>query len=181
MHIPVLGVIEPGARAACNSSQSGYIGVIGTRGVIDSEIYAKTIQKMRPDTHVYGVACPLFVPFAEEGWAEGAIIKEVANTYLNELIQKHIDTLVLGCTHYPLLRNTIATVMGDGIRLVDSAEETARAVALTMQEENLLVPDKQQGNHRFLVSDGPEGFSRIAQHFFGQPINEVKWVDVCTG
>ncbi len=179
--IPVLGVIEPGARAACNCSESGRIGVIGTRGVVGSKIYTRTIQNIRPDTHVYGVACPLFVPFAEEGWVEGAVFKQVAKTYLEELIQKDIDTLVLGCTHYPLLRNTIADVMGPEIRLVDSAEETARAVMLTMKHERLLVQDDKPGSHRFLVSDDPEGFSRVGARFFGHELDEITWVDVCTG
>ena len=179
--IPTLGVIGPGARAACNSSVSGCIGVIGTRGVIGSGVYVKTIQEMRPEARVYGAACPLFVPFAEEGWTEGEVIRSVAQTYLKELLEKDIDTLVLGCTHYPLLRNIIAEVAGNRVHLVDSAEETALSVAQTMEQENLLVRDNAHGVHRFLVSDGPEGFSRIGTNFFGHDLDSVEWVDVCTG
>ncbi|MCK5861367.1 MAG: glutamate racemase [Candidatus Hydrogenedentes bacterium] len=179
LSIPVLGVIDPGARAACSVTTSGRIGVIGTRGVINSNIYTKTIQKIRPDTCVHSVACPLFVPFAEEGWTEGSIIHQVAQTYLTKLIKKDIDTLVLGCTHYPLLRNPIAAVAGNSVRLVDSAEETARAVVRTMEKENLLIRDNVQGTHRFLVSDGPEGFSQTGIQFFGQALSAVEWVDVC--
>lgn len=179
--IPTLGVIIPGARAACHCTKTGRIGVIGTRGVIESNVYAATIQGMRPGTHVYGTACPLFVPFAEEGWTEGDVIRQVTYTYLAELLEKEIDTLVLGCTHYPVLRGTIADVVGSKIRLVDSAEETALAVAKTMKEANLLVPDTQKGVHRFLVSDGPEGFRRVGTRFFGHDLEEVTWVDVCTG
>lgn len=179
--IPVLGVITPGARAACSNSRSGSIGVIGTRGVINSHVYVRTIQEIRPDVRVYGKACPLFVPFAEEGWTEGDVIRSVAQTYLTDLLEKDIDTLVLGCTHYPLLRNTIAEVAGDRVRLVDSAEETALSVARTMKEGNLIAPNNTQGEHRFLVSDSPEGFSQIGARFFGQALRTVEWVDVCTG
>ena len=179
--IPVVGVIEPGARAACNCTTNGHVGVIGTRGVIGSNIYTKTIQHLRPESRVYGVACPLFVPFAEEGWVEGPIIKEVAAAYLTELIEEKIDTLVLGCTHYPLLRTIIAEIMRPDIRLVGSAGETAKAVARIMQGAGLNHKSGEQGMHRFLVSDGPEGFFRIAARFFGQPLNEVEWVDICTG
>jgi len=179
--IPTLGVVEPGARAACSGSKTGRIGVIGTRGVIASGVYVKTIQRLRPETQVYGVPCPLFVPFAEEGWTEGNIIRDVAQTYLSGLIEQEIDTLVLGCTHYPLLRNTISEVMGESTRLVDSAEETALAVAQIMNQHCLAISDlNHRGTHRFLVSDGPETFSNVGTRFFGCPLNSVEWVDVCT-
>lgn len=177
--IPTLGVVEPGALAACRNSASGRIGVIGTRGVIASNIYTETIVRMRSDAQVYSAACPLFVPFAEEGWTEGDAIMCVAKTYLSGLLARDIDTLVLGCTHYPLLRDVIAAIVGPGIRLVDSADETARAVANALRDAKLLNPKAEPGAHGFLVSDAPETFAQNGARFFGQSLERVEWVDVC--
>ncbi len=179
--IPVLGVVTPGALAACNCSSSGRIGVIGTRGVIESGVYEATIRRLWPDAQVFGKACPLFVPFAEEGWTEGPIIKDVVRTYLDALLQADIDTLVLGCTHYPLLRHVIAEVAGSHVRLVDSAEETARDVVRVLGEHDMVLPADEQGAHTFLVSDCPDGFMDLGAQFFGRPLERVEWVDVCDG
>ncbi|HDP34719.1 MAG TPA: glutamate racemase [Candidatus Hydrogenedentes bacterium] len=181
LQVPVVGVIVPGARAACKHSKSGRIGVIGTRGVINSGVYVKTIQEIRPDAKVYSAACPLFVPFAEEGWTEGDVIETVARTYLSDLLGKGIDTLVLGCTHYPLLREVIAETAGESVRLVDSAEETAFAVTQKIEQENLRVPDHTRGNHIFLVSDDPKNFAQTGARFLGYSLEQVEWVDVCDG
>ncbi len=179
LEIPVLGVVEPGARAACNSSGSGRIGVIGTRGVIASNAYVDTIRRLRPAAQVFGAACPLFVPFAEEGWTEGEAIMSVARSYLAGLLHHDIDTLVLGCTHYPLLRDVIGEVMGPTIRLVDSAEETAKAVADTLGSRELLVPENALARHAFWVSDAPESFLKTGERFLGRALERVEWVDVC--
>jgi len=179
LEIPVLGVVEPGARAACLSSSRGRIGVIGTRGVIASNAYVDTIRRLRPEAHVFGAACPLFVPFAEEGWTEGEAIMSVARVYLTELLHHDIDTLVLGCTHYPLLRDVIGAVMGPGIRLVDSAEETAKAVAHILCSRELLVSGSVSAKHVFWVSDAPESFLKTGERFLGRALEQVEWVDVC--
>ncbi len=179
LEIPVLGVVEPGARAACLSSSRGRIGVIGTRGVIASNAYVDTIRRLRPEAHVFGAACPLFVPFAEEGWTEGEAIMSVAKVYLTELLHHDIDTLVLGCTHYPLLRDVIGAVMGPEIRLVDSAEETAKAVAHILCSRELLVSESVSAKHVFWVSDAPESFLKTGERFLGRALEQVEWVDVC--
>lgn len=179
LDIPVLGVVEPGARAACRCSATGRIGVIGTRGVIASDIYTKLIRGMRPEAQVHGAACPLFVPFAEEGYTAGDALMSVTHGYLDSLLLHDIDTLVLGCTHYPLLREAIANVAGPGVALVDSAEETARTVAETLSAHGLLNQHDTPGVHTFLVSDAPEGFARTGSRFFGYPLERVEWVDVC--
>ncbi len=181
LSIPVVGVVMPGARAACKRSVSGRIGVIGTRGVISSGVYDATIRQIRPEARVVSAACPLFVPFAEEGWTEGDVITSVARTYLSGLLEKDIDTLVLGCTHYPMLRNVIAGVAGAAVHLVDSAEETACAVVNILEERGLLLTDAVRGTHTFLVSDSPDSFSATGAQFFGHALNQVEWLDVCVG
>jgi len=120
--IPIMGVIEPGAREAVKSTENGRIGIIGTVGTISSKSYQNAISAIEPAIDVFGKACPLFVPLAEEGWLDGEIPELVAHFYLDELLQKDIDTLVLGCTHYPLLKRTITKVIGGKIRVIDSAK-----------------------------------------------------------
>ena len=178
LEIPVVGVVEPGARAACSRTRTGRVGVIGTRGTINSGSYEKIILRMCPDYRVFSMACPLFVPFAEEGWTEGAAITEVTRAYLGELLPHAIDTLVLGCTHYPLLSAVISEVAGDAVALVDSAEETARVVAATLRDRQLINPSDEAGQHAFLVSDAPECFRDAGERFFGYPLERVEWVDV---
>src|SRR4051812_29981613 len=136
--IPVVGVIEPGARRAVEMSNSGRIGVIGTTGTIKSSAYSRAIKRLNPDAEVLTKACPLFVPLAEEGWTENDVARITAQTYLHELKEAHVDTLVLGCTHYPLLKPVITMTMGPECALVDSAEETARTVAEILSAKNLL-------------------------------------------
>src|SRR5215472_10192726 len=131
--VPVVGVIEPGARAATARSRTGRVGVIGTEATISSGAYTRALRALRPGIEIYSRPCPLFVPLAEEGWLDGPIPRGVAETYLASLCKSGIDTLVLGCTHYPLLRPVIGAVVGEGVTLVDSAEETARAVAALLE------------------------------------------------
>lgn len=178
LNIPVIGVVEPGAKAACTRTKSGRVGVIGTRGAISTGTYEEIILKMRPDCLVFSKACPLFVPFAEEGWTEGPAITEVAHTYLHELLEREIDTLVLGCTHYPLLSEVIQKVVGESVALVDSAEETACVVSGTLTARGLLNPNAVAGRQRFLVSDVPEGFRDTGERFLGHALDQVEWVDV---
>jgi len=176
--IPVIGVIEPGARAAARRTQNGCIGVIGTAGTISSEAYSRAIAGFQPGARVFTRACPLFVPLAEEGWVTGEIPEGIARAYLTQLLECGIDILVLGCTHYPLLRATIAAVAGEEVILVDSAEETARVVEETLDQMQLHADGPAPGAHRFLVTDDPARFNMAAEHFLGQQMHDVVWVDV---
>jgi len=175
--MPVIGVIEPGARAAARKSRTGRIGVIGTAGTVASGAYEKAIAAAAPQARVFTRACPLFVPLAEEGWTEGPVPEAVAHTYLAALLDKGIDTLVLGCTHYPLLAGVIAQAAGQAVALVDSAEETAGAVRETLEALALSRQCADPPTRRFLVSDDPDGFERIGRRFLGCAMDYVEWVD----
>ncbi len=173
---PVVGVVEPGARAAAAGSRSGRIGVIGTRGTVASEAYPKSIRARRPDARVEQAACPLFVPLVEEGWTMGPVALAVAREYLEPLRASGIDTLVLGCTHYPLLAAVIASVMGAGVTLVDTAEETARDVRDLLAARDLAA--SRRGEDRFVVSDIPHRFEDEARAFLGEALPRVERVGV---
>jgi len=170
LSIPVVGVIEPGARAAVERTR-GHVGVIATEGTVRSRAYTNAIRALDPNVHVTESPAPLFVPLAEEGWANTHVAREVAEIYLEPLIDAGIDTLVLGCTHYPILRGTIETVAGDAVQIVDSAETTARAV----KELASPVPDGEAA-HTFLVTDAEERFRRIAAEFLEQEIENLEVV-----
>jgi glutamate racemase len=176
--VPVLGVIAPGARAAVQATRRHCIGVIGTRGTIDSAAYPREIHAMAPQAAVHACACPLFVPLAEEGWTEGEVPRAVARAYLAPLMEAGIDTLLLGCTHYPLLRETIAACAGAEVTIVDSASATAEAVAEALEAEGLLRSSATPPIHRFLVSDAPGMFQQVGQRFLGRELEHVIWVDV---
>ncbi len=178
MDIPVIGVIEPGARAACTRTRTGRVGVIGTRGTVSTGSYEAIIRRLRPDCEVFSRACPLFVPFAEEGWTEGPAILEVAEIYLGELLERRIDTLVLGCTHYPLLADVITQVVGNSVALVDSAEETAFIVKATLESEGLAASGVSGGALTFLVTDAQDHFREMGERFLGHRLHQVEWVDV---
>jgi glutamate racemase len=172
--VPVLGVVEPGARAAVKATSGGQIGVIGTTGTIGSGAYTAAIRALRPDAVVVAQACPLLVPLAEEGWTDPAdeVVRGVVRRYLAPLRAAGIDTLVLGCTHYPLLRAAIAAEL-PGVRLVDSAETVAAEV-------KALLPAAlgRIATHRFLVTDTPEAFLAVAGRFLGRPVETAEHVDV---
>ena len=176
--IPVLGVIEPGARRAVAATKNGRIGVIGTAGTIKSGQYQNVIRDYAPEAHVVSKPCPLFVPLAEEGWLEGPVPLQVAQTYLRELIEEGIDTLVLGCTHYPLLRNVIAQAAGPDIALVDSAEATSEAVASVLDSGDDLNPGAQPAHYTYLVTDAPASFTKVGEAFSGEVLENVEWVDI---
>ena len=173
LSIPVVGVIEPGARRAAEVTRTGRIGVIGTAGTIRSSAYTRAIKRLKPDAEVLTRACPLFVPLAEEGWVDNQVARLTAETYLQELKEAAVDTLVLGCTHYPLLKGLIADVMGPGVALVDSAEETARTVAAILTDKGMLRPRAEKGNHNYYVSDIPAGFVRVGNRFLGGKLGDV--------
>ena len=174
--LPVIGVIEPGARRAA-SSLNRRIGVIGTEGTINSQRYAEAIHALVPDAKISSVACPLFVPLAEEGWAGHEIARLTAVEYLQPLMTEEIDTLVLGCTHYPLLSNTLRQVLGGTVLLVDSAAETAKSVKEVMQQHGLN-NSENGGQHTFFVTDVPTRFERVGQAFLGKSRGEIEQIQI---
>jgi glutamate racemase len=169
LDIPVVGVIEPAARTAVQISPHGRIGVIGTLGTVASGAYGAAIEKLAPGAAVISRACPLFVPLVEEGWADHAVTRQVADEYLLELKNGGLESLILGCTHYPLLAPLIADLMGPGVVLVDSGAEAARAMAKLMGERGQLAPPGAP-EHRFFLSDEPRTFARVAEAFLGGPL-----------
>lgn len=177
LEIPVLGVIEPGCRAALDATRSGRVGIIGTPSTIGSGHYQTTIQELAPETEVFCNACPLFVPLAEEGWVRGPVPAAAAKRYLVPLLKEGIDTLLLGCTHYPLLRDVIADTAGDPVTIVDSAESTAKVVEEILDGMNIRSSKSGEADLRFLVSDSPEQFARVGRDFLGATIREAEWVD----
>ncbi|HOK89908.1 MAG TPA: glutamate racemase [Candidatus Hydrogenedentes bacterium] len=178
LRVPVIGVVEPGARAALRATRSGRIGVIGTPGTVRSGAYERVIHEVKPRFRVFLQACPLFVSLAEEGWIRGKVPALIAEQYLERLKQRHVDTLVLGCTHYPLLRPVIAAIMGPEVTLVDSAQETARETQRVLVDWELARPVGTPGKSLFLVTDDPKTFARTGSRFWGHPLEQVEWVDL---
>ncbi|ACH37306.1 glutamate racemase [Citrifermentans bemidjiense Bem] len=176
--IPIVGVIEPGARAAAAVTKSGKVGVIGTTATVASSAYTKAIKRINPEIEVVSRACPLFVPLAEEGWVDNEVARLTAGIYLEDLKKHGVDTLVLGCTHYPILRKVIAEVMGPEVTLVDAAEQTALTVAGILAEQGLLRPKGERGNHHYYVTDIPAGFIRIGNRFLGGDFGDVYQVNL---
>ena len=174
--VPVIGVIDPGARAAASASVAGPIGVIGTAGTIASNAYARAIQRRRPNARVEQRACPLFVPLVEEGWFDHPAAELIAREYLEPLRQAGVDTLVLGCTHYPLLKPLIQRVMGRDVRLIDSGEETAAVVAHVLDRNNLRAPEDGPVEHRFAVSDDEARFRQVGARFIGERLGQAEVV-----
>lgn len=176
--IPVLGVIEPGAVAAAASTRSGKVAVIGTPGTIKSGAYQEALAAVRPGLVVTTKACPLFVPLAEEGWVTGEVPTIVAREYLGGFIGPGVDTLVLGCTHYPLLSAVISQVVGPGVTLIDSALATAERAAQLLGETELLKTSLSSVERHFLVTDVPERFVEVGARFLGRPLSGARQVDL---
>ena len=182
--VPVIGVIEPGAEAACAASPSGRIAVIGTEGTVRGGAYQQAIQRRRAQAEVYALPAPLFVALAEEGLGEGPIAEAVARHYLAALFAPRSaapvpDTLVLGCTHFPMLLGAIRAAVGPAVRIVDSAETTARHVRAALEAAGL-ASRHGPGGLRLLATDAPERFARIGAHFLERPIgaHEVELIDL---
>jgi glutamate racemase len=175
--IPIIGVIKPGAKAAVRSTRNGRIGVIGTSATILSGAYDKEIRSLNSGIKVYSGSCPLFVPLAEEGWANDGIVDIAARRYLAVFKGRKIDTLIMGCTHYPLLRSSIRRVMGKDVRLIDSAEETAKEAKNLLEECGLKSGAKSKGGSRFYVSDAPDKFRAVAKRFLGKDARTIERVD----
>ena len=177
--LPVIGVIEPGARAACEASASGRIAVLATEGTVKGGAYVDAILAVRPDAHVTQVAAQIFVALAEEGWSEGEAVDAVTERYLAHL-DARVDTVVLGCTHFPLLAGAISKQVGASRRVVDSAATTARATATELLTRKLLTPATRPGQIRLMATDSPERFARVGARFLGAPIaeREVEPIDL---
>lgn len=167
--LPVIGVIEPGARAACEASASGRIAVLATEGTVQGGAYERAIHALRADAHVTQVACQVFVALAEEGWSEGEAVDAVAHRYLAHL-DARVDTVVLGCTHFPLLASSIGRQLGVTRRVVDSAATTARATAALLAEHSLAADRSREGGLRLMATDSPERFARVGARFLGASI-----------
>lgn len=176
--VPVVGVIEPGATEAARRSRDGMIGVIGTQGTIESGIYERVIRGLRPDATVLSVPCPLFVALAEEGWTHGDVARLTAERYLKPLLRREIDTLVLGCTHYPLLKPLLGEVAA-GVELIDSAEATASVVASTLADLEIAAePTGRPPTARYFVTDDARQFGAVAKRFLGEPVDSLEWVSL---
>ncbi len=179
--IPIIGVVRPGAKVAAEATRNGKIGVIATEGTINSQIYSTYIKQINENIHVIGKACPLFVPLVEEGLLVDPVTDEIALRYLTELIDRDIDTLILGCTHYPLIRSTVGRIMGEKVTLVNPAYETARELKELLETENLLNKKEAglgENKYRFFVSDGAEKFKRFANSVLKYGILSAKTINI---
>ncbi|MDD4980769.1 MAG: glutamate racemase [Candidatus Omnitrophica bacterium] len=175
--VPIIGVITPGVREAVYATQNKHIGVIGTRGTIESRAYENEIRQLDPKIKVTAVACPLFVPFAEEGWLSGSEVLNVAKKYLKPLKNARVDTVILGCTHYPLLKPVIKEALGSGVTLIDSAKQVAIEVKKILSAEcRLLNMAPRRARRKFYVSDNTRWFADVAGRFLGTPLSDVKKV-----
>lgn len=181
LDIPIIGVVKPGAKVAAEATKNGRIGVIGTEGTIGSHIYATYINEIDSDIQVIGKACPLFVPLVEEGLWQDPVTDEIAARYLSVLIDSGIDTLILGCTHYPLIRSTVRKIVGEGVTLVNPAYETARELKELLEKEGLL-NQKPQGlganRYQFYVSDMADKFRTFANSILKYGILSAKTVNI---
>jgi glutamate racemase len=179
--LPIVGVIEPAAKAAVAVSPRGLVGVVGTLATVGSHAYVEAIGRLAPGANVLSRACPLFVPLVEEGWLDHRVTRLVAEEYLAELRAANLESLILGCTHYPLLAPLLHELMGPAVTLVDSGAEAARATAQLLAERGQLAPDPgaRGPQHHFFLSDEPRrrSFARIAQAFLGRPLPHVTVVD----
>lgn len=170
--LPLVGVIEPGAQRAAQQTRNRKVGVIGTDATIASGAYTRALKRLLKGVEVYTRACPLFVPLAEEGWTDNDVAEQTAGAYLNSLRRSGIDTLLLGCTHYPLLEVVIGRVMGEAVTLVDSARTTAAAV-VDLLDERGLARRRGEGSISFFVSDVPDRFVKVGARFMGQKVESA--------
>lgn len=175
--VPVWGVVEPGAERAAAIS-AGRVGVIATEATILSDAYGRALRRRRPELEVVSQACSLFVPLVEEGWHDDPLAEQVARRYLEPLLAAGIDTLVLGCTHYPLLAPVLRRVVGDGVALVDSAQAVAERTAIDLESAGLAAPAGETPEHHFCVTDAGDRFGRLARRILGEEHVSLEWVEV---
>ena len=172
LSVPVIGVIDPGVRRALQVTKNKKVGIIGTEATIQSGAYTKALKAQERNIEVYSRACPLFVPLVEEGWTDNAVAEMTVKTYLGSLKQSGIDTLILGCTHYPLLKRAIRKFMGRGVKLVDSAEEITKEVGSVLKRKSL-ARTKGKGIHSFFVTDAPDRFVKVGRRFLGEKVESA--------
>ena len=178
LHLPILGVVEPGVKAALKVTRNNRIGVVGTKATIMSGTYKRKLTEKQKGITVISQPCPLFVPLAEEGWLDGEVTRRVAKIYLEPLKKQGIDTLILGCTHYPLLKPVIKNVLGKDVAIIDSAEETAELVKKRLKVLGLESEGKMKPHRTFFVSDIPDQFQEIGERFLGMKLGKVSRVDL---
>lgn len=177
-NVPIIGMIEPGSKYALKITKNNKIGVAGTRATINNKAYSNYIKLLNSNIEVFEIACPLFVPLAEEGWINHESTKLIAKEYLNELKDKQIDTLILGCTHYPLLSEIIQNVMGSDVELVDSGVASAEVIRNEINRIGFETNSRTLGRTSFYVSDIPVKFKEVASLFLGKDINDIQKIDV---
>lgn len=178
LEVPVIDVVQPGARMAAASTQNHKIGILGTQSTIKSGIYERYLHHMNPELTVVSKACPLFVPLVEEGLFEDRITEDVVGRYLHDMKEYEIDALVLGCTHYPLLRGVIGREMGEEVKLVNPAYETAKSLKEMLREKELLASGPKKAEHRFFVSDGADSFLSFANSILPCPVQKATVIDI---
>ncbi|MCH8325030.1 MAG: glutamate racemase [Bacteroidetes bacterium] len=176
--IPIIGMIEPGTEFALKTTRNKKIGIIGTRTTTDNKAYSKALKKADKNINVFEKACPLFVPLAEEGWTKHKATYKIAEEYLAELREQNIDTLILGCTHYPILAEVIQEVIGKNVKLIDSGIAAAELVRTEIERIGLLNNSNSLGNREFYVTDIPKKFKEIAELFLSSPVKEVRKVEL---
>ena len=178
MDIPVIGVIAPGARAAVNETKNKKIGVVGTEATIRSETYTKIIKAKLPDASVIGKSCPLFVPLVEEGFSKHSIAEQVIDIYLSDMRSTDIDTMILGCTHYPLLRSKIMAYLGERVQIVNPAYETAMDLKAILNKNNTANTSESPGTYEFYVSDAAEKFTKFANSILPYDIATTQCINI---
>lgn len=175
----IIGVVEPASKMAVDATRNGKIGVLGTSGTINSNKYSEQIGNLNPEIQVISKACPMFVPVVENGYSDSEVAEILANEYLDEMIKDNVDTIILGCTHYPLLKNTIQKIVGSDIILIDSGAAAAFEAKRIMSEQNLMSDRTKQGNTSYYVSDSVHGFEELGSLFLTKEINgDVLKIDI---
>ena len=176
--VPIIGVIKPGVRRALEGRQRGVVGVIGTRATVSSGAYEALLKKLDPSLRVISKSCPLFVPIVEEGWLDSRVTSNIIREYLDEFKKKKIGSLILGCTHYPLLKPAIKKYMGKDVELIDSACETAKMVRDVLAGKGLLSNKRRRPRHKYFVTDEPSVFKSVGEMFLGGRIETIKKVRI---
>jgi glutamate racemase len=176
--IPIIGMIEPGAHLAINSTKNGKVGVIGTNSTISNKAYSNELKRLNENLEIIEKPCPLFVPVAEEGWLDHAATKLIAEEYLQDLVDFGVDTVILGCTHYPLLSEVIQNVMGNDVTLIDSGYAASLNVETYLNGRGVRNDSNQLGTHHFYVSDLPDKFRSVAERFLGTKVENIEKIDV---
>lgn len=176
--IPVVGVIEPGAAAAVGANRNGKIGIIGTPATVLSGAYGKAIKKIDCSKDIVSSPCPLFVPIVEEGWYDTEVARLVAKEYLKPIIESGVDTIVMGCTHYPLLKNVVANISGKDVTLIDPAYETARELLNVLKDRGMGKGEEISPVYKYYVSDDPDKFTRVGAAFLGKNIDNIEKIDI---